>query len=50
MLNSDSHLDRLLGTDLYRRGKMDTTDLLKYYAYDLSDFMKERSQYFLYRL
>lgn len=50
VLNSTSHLDHLLGTDLYRRGGMNTAELNKYFAYDLSDFMKERSQYFLYRL
>ena len=50
VLNSQSHLDRLLGTDTYRIGGMDASQLMKAHAYGLDTFKNERHQYFLYRL
>ncbi|MBE5777682.1 MAG: DUF1343 domain-containing protein [Clostridiales bacterium] len=50
VLNSQSHLDRLLGTDAYRVGGKDASQIIKLHAYDIDTFKKERQQYFLYRL
>ena len=50
VLNSQSHLDRLLGTDTYRIGGMDASQLMKAHAYGLDSFKNERHQYYLYRL
>lgn len=50
VLNSQSHLDRLLGTDVYRLGGKKAGEIIKAYAYDLDTFNKEREAYFLYRL
>lgn len=50
VLNSQSHLDKLLGTDLYRLGGKNASQIIKMNAYDIDTFKKERQQYFLYRL
>ena len=50
VLNSQSHLDHLLGTDSYRLGGENASQLIKAHAYDIDNFRHEREAYFLYRL